>query len=73
MAKLLSFISGPRCCIIGGQITLWPVLCQDLGQIFGLLCKLTCGGLIRWTLWHCVSPGKEHHARLVQGLSNWQV
>ena len=28
-------------------------------------------GLIRWILWHSASPGKEHHARLVQGLSNW--
>ena len=37
-----------------------------------LSCKFLWG-LIRWILWHSGSPGKEHHARLVQGLSNWQI
>ena len=27
-----------------------PVLCQDLVFTFGLLCKLTCWGQVRWTL-----------------------
>ena len=50
------------------------VLSWDLGHYFFGCCLVnSCGGLFRWILWLCDSPGKEHHARLVQGLSNWQV
>ena len=38
-----------------------------------LLFENFVGGLFRWTFWLRGSPGKEHHARLVQGLSHWQV
>ena len=50
------------------------VLSWDLGHSFFWLlsCKFLWG-LFRWILWLSGSPGKEHHARLVQGLSNWQV
>ena len=51
-------------------------LCWDLGLLYFFGCCLvnSCGGLFRWIhLAHSGSPGKEHHARLVQGLSNWQV
>ena len=54
-----------------------PSRCVVLGSwsiyFFGCCLVNSCGGLIRWILWHSGSPGKEHHARLVQGLSNWQV
>ena len=51
------------------------VLSWDLGQLnlFGCCLVNSCGGLFRWTFWLNGSPGKEHHARLVQDLSNWQV
>ena len=54
-----------------------PSRCVVLGSwsiyFFGCCLVNYCGGLIRWILWLSGSPGKEHHVRLVQGLSNWQV
>ena len=54
-----------------------PSRCVVLGSwsiyFFGCCLVNSCGGLIRWILWHSSSPGKEHHVRLVKGLSNWQV
>ena len=54
-----------------------PSRCVVLGSwsiyFFGCCLVSYCRGLIRWILWLSGSPGKEHHARLVQGLSNWQV
>ena len=53
------------------------VLSWDLGlsNIFGCCLVNSCGGggLIRWILWHSGSPGKEHHAKLWEGVSNWHL
>ena len=44
-------------------------LWQDLGltNIFDCCLVNSCGGWLGESLWHSGSPGKEHHARLVQG------
>ena len=66
-------------CFSFAGVKLWlncqpGVLSWDLGHYFFGCCLVnSCGGLFRWILWLNGSPGKEHHARLVQGLSNWQV
>ena len=60
----LNWMELPSRCVVLGS---WSI------YFFGCCLVNSCGGMIRWILWHSGSPGKEHHARLVQGLSNWQV
>ena len=38
-----------------------------------LFCKILLGGCLSVPFWLGGSLGKEHHAKLVQDLSNWQV
>ena len=51
------------------------MLCQDLASVKLLAAVLSIfvGGCLGEPFWIIGSPGKEHHARLVQGLWNWQV
>ena len=77
----MTFGGGRRvCCVLCLLFNLRPKLpsrCVVLGSwsiyFFGCCLVNYCGGLIRWILWLSGSPGKQHHATLVQGLSNWQV
>ena len=64
-------------CFLAG-VNLWlncqQVCCPGILVIhfFGCCFVNICGGCLDESFGTCDSSGKEHHAQLVQGLSNWQ-
>ena len=60
-------------CLIGVELPSGWVVPGSCVINLWLLFENFVGGLFRWTFWLRGSPGKEIPARLVQGLSNWQV